>query len=157
MSGPYNIGIAGLGALGGSLALNIADHGYSVAVYDNNEMALRGLELLIEGRRIEVASNIGELAGMLDPPRAVMILAPAGPHVDRLINALMAHLDSGDIVIDGGNSYFKDTDARAIVLAERGIELLGVGISGGERGARHGAGIMAGGSVRAYDRVRFLF
>jgi 6-phosphogluconate dehydrogenase len=69
----------------------------------------------------------------------------------------MPHLAPGDLVIDGGNSYFKDTDARSSVLAGRGIELLGVGISGGERGARHGAGIMAGGSVRAYDRVRPLF
>ena len=157
MSEEYNIGIVGLGALGGGLALNIADHGYSVAAYDRNEMALRGLELLIEGRRIEVASNIVELVSMLGSPRAVMILGPAGPHVDRLINDLVPHLDSGDIVIDGGNSYFKDTDARSRALAESGIELLGVGISGGERGARHGAGIMAGGSVRAYDRVRSLF
>ena len=153
----YNIGIAGLGALGGSLALNIADHGYSVAAYDNNEMALRGLELVIEGRSIEVSNNVVELVGMLGAPRTVMILAPAGPPVDRLINLMMPHLASGDLVIDAGNSYFKDTDARSSMLAERGIQLLGVGISGGERGARYGAGIMAGGSAHAYDRVRLLF
>jgi 6-phosphogluconate dehydrogenase len=119
----YNIGIAGLGALGRDLALNIADHGYSVAAYDSNEMTLRELDLVVEGRSIEVANNVVELVRMLDPPRAVMILAPAGPHVDRLISALMPHLASGDLVIEAGNSYFKDTDARSRMLAERGIQL----------------------------------
>ena len=122
MSGAYNIGIAGLGALGEGIALNIADHGYSVAAYDNNELALRGLELLIEGRAIEVARNVVELVSMLEAPRTVMILAPAGTHVDRLINVLMPHLAPGDLVIDGGNSYFKDTDARSSVLASSSIE-----------------------------------
>src|SRR6185503_3472295 len=99
MRGAYDIGIAGLGKLGGVLALNIADHGYSVAAYDNNEMGLRELELLTEGRSIEVAKNVVELVSMLGAPRAVMLLAPAGPQVDRLINALMPLLAPGDLVI----------------------------------------------------------
>ena len=153
----YSIGIAGLGTMGEGLALNIAGHGYSVAAYDSDEMALRGLELAAEGRRIEVSGDVVEFVGRLRPPRTVMILAPAGPAVERLINAVVPLLASGDLVVDAGNSYFKDTDARAARLAERGIQLLGAGILGGERGARNGAGAMVGGSVRAYERLSFLF
>ena len=137
------------------IALNIADHGYSVAAFDNNEMTLRGLEG-IEGRRIELSNNVVEWISLLDAPRTVMILAPPGPHVDNLINALVPHLVPGDLVIDAGNSYFKDTDARATMLAGMGIQFLGVGIFECERGARKGVSLMVGGSVCAYDRLRFL-
>lgn len=153
----YNIGIAGVSIMGASLALNIADHGYSVAAYDTNEIALGELRVDIEGRRIEATNSLAEFVSLLDAPRTVMIFVPAGPPEDRLINALLPHLSSGDLLIDAANPYFKDTDARAKVLAERGIELLGVGISGGEQGARHGASIMTGGPRHAYDRVRQVF
>jgi 6-phosphogluconate dehydrogenase len=150
-----HIGIAGLGATGCNLALNLADHGYSIAAYDTSELALSELQLKKEGRRIETAYSLAEFVSLLGVPRIVMILFPSGPPVDRLINALAPLLTEGDLVIDAAHhSYFKETDARATMLAERGIELLGVGISGGERGARYGAGIMPGGSRRAYDRVK---
>ncbi|HTG18044.1 MAG TPA: NAD(P)-binding domain-containing protein, partial [Blastocatellia bacterium] len=149
----YNIGIAGVSTMGASLAQNIAGHGYSVAAYDTNQIALGALQIDTQGRSIEATNSLAEFVSLLDVPRTVMILVPAGRSEDRLINALLPHLTSGDLVIDATNPYFKDTDARAKVLAESGIELLGVGISGGERGVS----IMAGGPRRAYDRVRQVF
>ena len=91
---------------------------------------------------------------MLRKPRAVMMLVPAGPPVDSVINDLLAHLQPGDLIIDAGNSYFKDTDVRARNLTAKGIQFLGVGVSGGEEGARHGPSIMPGGPKEAYERVR---
>ena len=149
------IGIAGLGATGSNFALNLADHGYSIAAYDRNETALDDLRSRTEGRTIEPTNNLVEFVSLLGVPRIVMICVPSGPPIDRLINELMPNLRLGDLIIDLGNhSYFKETDARASMLAERGIDLLGVGISGGERGARHGAGVMPGGPKQAYARVR---
>ena len=153
----YDLGIAGAGAVGGNLALSIADHGYSVAAYDEDELALRGLRIETQGRSIEATGSIAEFAALLGAPRTVMILAAAGPPVDRLINALVPHLGPGDLIIDAGNSYFKDTDMRSRMLAEKEIQLLGVGISEGEQGARLGASIMPGGPARAYERMRGVF
>lgn len=158
MSGAaYDLGIAGAGAVGGNLALSIADHGYSVAAYDENEINLRGLQIEPQGRSIEATNSLAEFAALLGAPRTVMILAAAGPPVDRIINALAPHLSRGDLVIDAGNSYFKDTDMRSRMLAEKEIQLLGVGISGGEQGARLGASVMPGGPARAYERMRGVF
>ena len=86
-----------------------------------------------------------------------MMLVPAGAPVDSVIKDLLPHLDKGDLIIDAGNSYFKDTDLRARNLAEKGIQFLGVGVSGGEEGARHGPSIMPGGPKEAYERVRPVF
>ena len=98
-----------------------------------------------------------DFLGLLRPPRAVMMLVPAGPPVDAVIADLLPHLEQGDIIIDAGNSYFKDTDLRAGKLAGKGIQFLGVGVSGGEEGARHGPSIMPGGPKEAYERVRPVF
>ena len=151
------IGIAGLGTVGASLALSIADHGYSVAAYDRNETALAQLMLDIEGRCIEPAQTLKEFVSLLHVPRTVMIVLPAGLPVDDMINSLLAVLSPGDLIIDAGNSYFKDTDARCKMLAGKGIELLGVGLSGREWGVRRDVSIMSGGSERAYDLVRHIF
>ena len=86
-----------------------------------------------------------------------MLLVPAGAPVDSVIKDLFPHLDKGDLIIDAGNSYFKDTDVRARNLAAKGIQFLGVGVSGGEEGARHGPSIMPGGPKEAYERVRPVF
>jgi 6-phosphogluconate dehydrogenase len=150
------IGIAGLGSAGASLALNIADHGYSVAAYDGNETLLANLQLEFEGRRIEAPKTLTEFVSLLRPPHTVMIVLPAGLLVDDMINSLLAVLSAGDLIIDAGNSYFKDTDVRLNMLAGKGIELLGVGIAERERGARLGMSIMPGGSRRAYDHVRHI-
>jgi 6-phosphogluconate dehydrogenase len=101
-------------------------------------------------------ANIKEFVGLLRKPRAVMMLVPAGPPVDSVINDLLPHFEKGDLIIDAGNSYFKDTNLRARNLTGKGIRFLGVGISGGEEGARHGPSIMPGGPKEAYERVRPL-
>ena len=100
------------------------------------------------------AANIAEFVGLLRRPRAVMMLVPAGPPVDSVIADLLPHLKTGDLIIDAGNSHFNDTDLRPASWPAKGIHFLGVGVSGGEEGARHGPSIMPGGPKEAYERVR---
>ncbi len=108
-------------------------------------------------RNICGAANIVDFVALLRKPRAIMMLVPAGAPVDSVIKDLLPHLDKGDLIIDAGNSYFKDTDLRARNLAAKGIQFLGVGVSGGEEGARKGPSIMPGGPKEAYERVRPVF
>jgi len=106
---------------------------------------------------LPIAPDIKQFISSLRRPRAIMLLVPAGAPVDAVIDELLEYLEVGDLIIDGGNSYFKDTDVRTRNLAAKGIHFLGVGISGGEEGARHGPSIMPGGSSEAYERIRPLF
>ncbi len=110
-----------------------------------------------ESTLVYPADDLASFAAALDTPRRIMLLVPAGPIVDSVINDLLPHLEKGDIVIDGGNSHFLDTERREVILNEKGIEFLGVGVSGGEEGARHGASIMIGGKPEVYQRVRAIF
>jgi 6-phosphogluconate dehydrogenase len=153
----YHLGLVGLGVMGRNLLLNMADHGYPVAGYDKDPERVRALLQEAESRPIGGATDHQEFIAMLRPPRAVMMLVPAGPAVDAVIRDLLPHLSRGDLVIDGGNSFFRDTDLRGRALAEHGIAFLGVGVSGGEHGARHGPSMMPGGPRDAYERVRPLF
>jgi 6-phosphogluconate dehydrogenase len=157
MDDKYDIGMVGLGVMGRNLVLNMADHGYSVAGYDKDESKVGSLEEEAEGRKVRGAETLEEFIGLLRTPRAVMMLVPAGPPVDSVIGDLLPHLEEGDLIIDGGNSHFPDTDLRAKTLADKGIQYLGVGISGGESGARHGPSMMPGGPKEAYERVRAIF
>ena len=150
----YEIGMVGLGVMGRNLLLNMADHGHSVAGYDKDVTKVAALRLEAETRNIRGAADIQEFIALLRQPRAVMMLVPAGPPVDSVINDLLAHLRPGDLIIDAGNSYFKDTDVRARNLKAKDLQFLGVGVSGGEEGARHGPSIMPGGPKEAYERVR---
>ena len=150
----YEIGMVGLGVMGRNLLLNMADSGYSVAGYDVDMAKVEALRREAEHRDIRGAENLAEFASMLRSPRAVIMLVPAGPPVDGVIKDLLPHLAPGDLIIDGGNSHFKDTDLRTRALAEKGILYMGVGVSGGEHGARHGPSIMPGGTPEAYERVR---
>ena len=150
----FEIGMVGLGVMGRNLALNMADHGYPVAGYDKDLSKVQALQDEAEDREIQGAETLEEFLSLLRTPRTVMMLVPAGPPVDAVIRDLLPHLEEGDLVIDGGNSHFSDTDLRARSLAEKGIQYLGVGISGGESGARHGPSIMPGGPREAYERVR---
>ena len=150
----YEIGMVGLGVMGRNLLLNMADHGHSVAGYDKDFTKVSALRVEAETRNIRGAADIQEFIGLLRQPRAVMMLVPAGPPVDSVIKDLLAHLRPGDLIIDAGNSYFKDTDVRARNLKAKGLQFLGVGVSGGEEGARHGPSIMPGGPKEAYERVR---
>jgi 6-phosphogluconate dehydrogenase len=150
----HAIGMVGLGVMGRNLVLNMADHGCSVAGYDKDSNQVEALRKESDERNICGAKNILEFIERLRKPRAIMMLVPAGAPVDGVINDLLPHLDRGDLIIDAGNSYFKDTDVRGRNLTTKGIQSLGVGVSGGEEGARHGPSIMPGGPKEAYERVR---
>jgi 6-phosphogluconate dehydrogenase len=152
----HEIGMIGLGVMGRNMLLNMADHGFPVAGYDKDPGKVEALQKESAEHDIHSAANIQDFIGLLRRPRAIMMLVPAGPPVDSVIADLLPHLETGDLIIDAGNSYFKDTNLRARNLTAKGIQLLGVGVSGGEEGARHGASIMPGGPEEAYERVRPL-
>jgi 6-phosphogluconate dehydrogenase len=147
-------GTIGLGTMGRNFLLNVAQHGFSSVGYDLNETKRQ--MLLDEGRRmpIDVGSNVAEFVSKLNAPRNIMLLVPAGPIVDSVIHDLIEHLSQDDLIIDGGNSHFTDTERRQELLGRKGVAFLGVGVSGGEEGARHGASIMVGGDPAIYERVR---
>jgi 6-phosphogluconate dehydrogenase len=153
----YEIGMVGLGVMGRNFLLNLADHGFPVAGYDKDATKIDALRQEAKKHDVRGPNDIREFIGLLRKPRAVMMLVPAGAPVDSVIKDLTPLLDSGDLVVDAGNSYFKDTDVRARTLAAKGIQFLGVGVSGGEEGARHGPSIMPGGPKAAYERIRPVF
>jgi 6-phosphogluconate dehydrogenase len=147
-------GMVGLGTMGRNFLLNVAGHGFSCIGYDLD--AAKRTLLLEEGKDVTVAAaeNVPAFIAGLETPRRIMLLVPAGPIVDAVITELVPHLEPGDLVIDGGNSHFEDTERREKLLNEKNIEFLGVGVSGGEEGARHGASIMIGGNPDVYEHVR---
>ena len=152
----HEIGMIGLGVMGRNMLLNMADHGFPVAGYDKDPGKVEALQKESAGNDIHAVANIRDFIGLLRRPRAIMMLVPAGPPVDSVIGDLLPHLEKGDLIIDAGNSYFKDTNLRARNLTGSGMQFLGVGVSGGEEGARHGPSIMPGGPKEAYERVRLL-
>lgn len=152
----YDIGMIGLGVMGKNLVLNIADHGFSVVGYDKDPAKNEAL-CQVATAKIGVAANTREFVQALHPPRAVLMLVPAGPAVDAVIHDVLPYLAPGDSIINAGNSHFTDSNTRARMLEEKGIDYLGVGISGGEAGARHGPSIMPGGPRDAYARVQPIF
>lgn len=145
-------GMIGLGTMGRNFLLNVAEKGFSGVGYDLD--AEKRSLLLEEGKDydLQTGETLDEFLAKLESPRKIMILVPAQV-VDIVINDLLTKLDAGDIVIDGGNSHFPETERREKVLAEKNIEFLGVGVSGGEEGARHGASIMIGGKREVYAHV----
>ncbi len=153
----YEIGIIGLGVMGQNLALNLAGQGYAVAGYDRDAARVKELTAEAEGLQILSVASLDKLMDGLSKPCVVMLLLPAGAAVDEVIEELLGRLHPEDILIDGGNSHFRDTDRRIAALKARGIRYLGVGISGGEQGARNGPSLMAGGDREAYERVRPFF
>lgn len=153
----YEIGMVGLGVMGRNLLLNMADHGFAVAGYDQDPAKVETLHQQSTGQDVRGTVAIAEFIDWLRLPRSVIMLVPAGAAVDAVIADLLEYLEPGDLIIDAGNSYFKDTDERSRRLEAQGIHLLGVGVSGGEKGARSGPSIMPGGPEAAYERVRHLF
>lgn len=147
----------GLGTMGRNFLLNVAENGFAAVGYDLDAEKRR--LLLAEGIRLplETAESMEEFAAKLAAPRSIMLLVPAGKVVDAVIADLLPHLKAGDLIIDGGNSHFSDTDRREAELAGQGIGFLGVGVSGGEEGARSGPSIMPGGSREFYSRVASVF
>ena len=151
-----DIGVVGLGVMGGNLARNIESRGFTVAGYDLSAAKTEAFAAG-EGRRVVGAASVEALADALARPRKVLLMVPAGKPVDDVIAHVAPHLDAGDILIDAGNSYFKDTDRREAELAARGLQYLGTGVSGGEEGALRGPAIMPGGSPAAWDAVAPIF
>jgi len=145
------IGLVGTGTMGGALAGNLAERGVGVAVYDRDLDRARALAAATQG--VTAAEDLRALVGSLARPRTVLLMVNAGKPVDDALAALTPLLDQGDAVLDGGNSFWRNSERRAAALGLRGVDYLGVGISGGEEGARHGASIMAGGAHAAYGRV----
>ncbi|MGV3503636.1 MAG: NADP-dependent phosphogluconate dehydrogenase [Adhaeribacter sp.] len=154
----YDFGVVGLGVMGRNLLLNIADHDFAVAGLDLDPEKAAALEKeAAAGKAVRGTTNAADFVASLRRPRAVMLLVPAGKPVDAAIANLLPLLEAGDIVIDGGNSYFTDTDRRVATLAENGVHFFGMGISGGEKGARFGPSMMPGGDRQAYERLRPIF
>jgi len=151
------IGMIGLGVMGRNLLLNMADHGFAVAGYDRDPEKVKALEREGEGKKVAAAGELPVFLDSLQRPRSVMLLVPAGEAVDAVIDELTPLLATGDLIIDGGNSFFADTDRRRDKLEAEGYHFLGVGVSGGEEGARRGPSMMPGGTREAYARVQFLF
>ncbi len=143
----------GLGTMGRNFLLNIAEQGVRGVGYDLN--ASKRELLLQEGAGIPVdaAGSLADLIEKLESPRNIMLLVPAGPVVDKVIADLLPYLEHDDLIIDGGNSHFTDTDRREAAVAANGFGFMGMGVSGGEEGARHGASIMPGGKREHYDRI----
>jgi 6-phosphogluconate dehydrogenase len=153
----YEIGMVGLGVMGRNLVLNIADHGFSVSGYDKDLSKVQELQTQAGNRAINAAQSLEGFVSVLSAPRTILMLVPAGHVVDSVIRELIPLLEKGDLIIDAGNSYFKDTDLRSKSLAEKGFLYLGVGVSGGEEGARHGPSLMPGGPLEAYERIKPIF
>lgn len=155
MAAQYDFGMIGLGVMGSNLLLNMADHGFAVIGFDLKPERGQALEKAAkEGTQVKGVASLVELVAGLKKPRKLMMLVPAGKPVDDVIANLLPYLEDGDIVIDGGNSYYKDTNHRIQYLQDKGIHFMGMGVSGGELGARIGPSMMPGGDREAYDYLR---
>ena len=157
-NGSCDIGLIGLAVMGQNLVLNMNDHGYKVAVFNRTVSKVdEFINNEAKGTEVVGAHSIEEMCGLLKSPRRVMIMVKAGSVVDQTIDQILPHLDKGDIIIDGGNSLFTDSNRRTKELAEKGILFIGTGVSGGEEGARFGPSIMPGGNAAAWPHVKEIF
>ncbi|MHB1163158.1 MAG: decarboxylating NADP(+)-dependent phosphogluconate dehydrogenase [Minisyncoccota bacterium] len=153
-----DIALIGLAVMGQNLVLNMDDHGYTVVVYNRTTSKVdEFLAHEAKDTKIIGAHSIKEMVGELKRPRRVMMLVKAGEAVDNFIEQLIPHLEPGDIIIDGGNSLFEDTNRRTAYVESKGLLYIGTGVSGGEEGARHGPSIMPGGSFAAWEGVKDIF
>lgn len=148
------IGVVGMAVMGRNIALNIESRGYSVALYNRTDW--KTTEVIDENpdKNLKATYDIEEFVNSLEKPRKILLMVQAGKGTDATIDNLLPHLDKGDILIDGGNTFFKDTIRRNEYLADSGINFIGAGISGGEEGARFGPSIMPGGQEDAYELVK---
>ncbi|MGB3183441.1 MAG: NADP-dependent phosphogluconate dehydrogenase [Cyclobacteriaceae bacterium] len=151
----YRFGMVGLGVMGRNFLLNVADNDFSVLGLDTDTKKANALEQeAAQGHRVKGVTSSEDFARLLETPRTIMLLVPAGKIVDDVIEGLLPYLDKDDLIIDGGNSHFADTIRREKYLKDKGLHFLGVGVSGGAEGARRGPSIMPGGSRDAYPRVK---
>src|SRR3984885_13915211 len=153
-----DIALIGLAVMGQNLILNMNDHGFTVVAYNRTvEKVDHFLANEAKGTKVIGAHSIEEMVAQLKKPRRVMMLVKAGKPVDEFIEQLVPHLEPGDIIIDGGNSLFEDTNRRVKYCESKGLLFVGTGVSGGEEGARHGPSIMPGGSPAAWPHVKPIF
>jgi len=147
-----DIGVIGLAVMGQNLALNMERRGYSVAVFNRTAKRTEAfVEAYASGKKIRAVYSLDELTSALSTPRRILMMVKAGPPTDEFIAGILPLLDRGDVLIDGGNAYYGDTERRIDRTSDRGILYLGAGISGGESGALHGPSIMVGGTPDAYE------
>jgi len=157
-NGTCDIGLIGLAVMGQNLVLNMNDHGFKVAVFNRTVSKVDDfLKDEAKGTQVVGAHTIEEFVADLKSPKRVMFMVKAGDTVDQMIDHVTPLLSKGDIIIDGGNSLFTDTNRRTKSLAEKGILYVGTGVSGGEEGARHGPSIMPGGNKEAWPHVKDIF
>lgn len=149
-----DIAMIGLAVMGRSLALNMADHGYEVAAYNRSYALTQDMMEKYPHEHVHAYQELEACIHSLRKPRKVMLMVKAGKPVDMVIEQLIPLLETGDIIIDGGNSFFEDTIRREAYLKEKGLHFFGVGISGGEEGARFGPSIMPGGNQKAYEEIQ---
>jgi 6-phosphogluconate dehydrogenase len=157
MESGARFGVIGLGVMGQNLALNVEEHGFAVAVWNREPQAIDRFLAANPQKRLRGWRDLGEFVRALERPRRILLMIKAGAPVDQMLEKLSLLLEAGDIVIDGGNSWFKDTQRREAELSKRGHFFFGAGVSGGEEGARHGPSIMPGGAKQAYEPVRPIF
>lgn len=151
----YNYGVIGLGVMGRNLLYNIADNGFSIAGFDLDQQKISDLQVGSTSEMTLIGTNsMEEFVSKLETPRKIILMVPAGKPVDAVLESIKPLLTKGDIVIDAGNSYFKDTNRRVSDLATQGLHFMGMGVSGGEKGARFGPSIMPGGDLEAFHSVR---
>ena len=152
------IGVVGLGVMGKNLALNMVSKGYSVATYDAWEEVVDTFnQTETKNKKISATSHINEFVNSLEKPRRILLMVKAGDVTDDTIASLIPYLEQGDIIIDGGNSFYQDTVRRNKELNEKGINFIGAGVSGGEEGALNGPSLMPGGQKEAYELVAPIF
>ena len=153
-----NLGLIGLAVMGQNLILNMNDHGFKVVAYNRTVSKVdEFLKGAAQGTDVIGAYSLQDLVDKLEKPRKIMLMVKAGSVVDDFIEQLLPLLDKGDIIIDGGNANYPDTTRRTHYLSEKGILFVGMGVSGGEEGARHGPSIMPGGDERAWEAVKPIF
>ncbi|MGC8777490.1 MAG: NADP-dependent phosphogluconate dehydrogenase, partial [Candidatus Caldatribacteriaceae bacterium] len=155
MNGYCDIGIIGMAVMGQNLSLNIARKGFQVAVFNRTAERTRALvETRLRGEAIVATYSLEEFVSVLRKPRRIFLMVKAGKAVDEFMEALLPLLEEGDLFMDGGNSFFQDTERRMREVEKKKVFFLGVGVSGGEYGALHGPSIMPGGHREGYDLVR---
>ncbi|HBM15839.1 MAG TPA: phosphogluconate dehydrogenase (NADP(+)-dependent, decarboxylating) [Lentisphaeria bacterium] len=157
MSTKADFAMVGLAVMGKNLAMNIESRGYTVALYNRDYKKVQSMLTDMPERKFIGSTSYEDLCSKLKRPRKIMMLIRAGSPVDQVIDEITPYLEKGDVLIDGGNSYFADTDRRTKALREKGIFFIGTGVSGGEEGALHGPSLMPGGAPEAWPEVKEIF
>ena len=146
-------GMIGLGVMGRNFLLNVSDHGYPAVGLDKDPEKVNALNAESAERKLAGTTDLNTFVNALQRPRSIMLLVPAGAIVDQVIEELIPVLDEGDLIIDGGNSHFEDTNRRQAYLESKDLLFLGMGVSGGAKGARKGPSMMPGGNKAAFSLV----